>query len=157
MKTTTWKPIAVFIALSLAAGFLGTIFTTPSIPTWYASLVHPSWTPPNWLFAPVWTTLYILMGVAAGLVWKSTRPGSRTAIYLFLAHLAVNAFWSIAFFGLHRLTLAMGVIALLWVSIVVLMVLFWRHSRLATYLMIPYLVWVTYASSLNLGILFLNS
>lgn len=156
MKTRSWMPFFVCIALSLAAGGIGAAFTLPSIPTWYAALNHPSWTPPNWVFGPVWNTLYVLMGIAAGLVWKNGTKGKYVVLTIFFLHLVLNAAWSIVFFGLHDVFAALIIIKLLWLSIALLMYLFWRHAKAATYLLIPYLMWVTYASSLNFGILLLN-
>jgi len=156
MKTRRWVPFAVLTALSLSAGYLGTVYTIPSITGWYASLAHPVWTPPNWVFGPVWTTLYILMGIAAGFVWKSDKKGKKTAIALFLVHLLVNAAWSIIFFGFHMIGLGLAVIALLWLLVVVLMYLYAPLSKRAVKLMIPYLLWVTYALTLNLGIMLMN-
>lgn len=156
MRTHSFLTLAAFVLVSLAAGFIGSFGTAGNIETWYTTLVQPSWTPPNWVFGPVWTTLYVLMGVAAYLVSQSKKLGKSLVLWLFLAHLALNAFWSIAFFGMHELLLSFIVIMLLWAIIIVLSVLFWRYSRTATYLMVPYLLWVTYASTLNLGFLLLN-
>lgn len=156
MKAGSILALAGFVLVSLAAGFFGSFFTMDQITTWYATLTKPSWTPPNWVFGPVWTTLYVLMGVAAYLVSRSKKLGKTLVLWLFFAHLIVNALWSIVFFGLHELELALGIIVLLWALIVLLMRLYWRYSRVATYLMIPYLLWVSYATTLNLGIIFLN-
>ena len=156
MKKATWLPFTVCIAASLAAGIFGSVFTISNIETWYATLVQPAWTPPNWVFAPVWNLLYVLMGISAGLVWKSERAGKWWVLGLFFFHLLVNSAWSIVFFGLHDTYSALLVIKALWLLIVAMMIAFWRYSRLATYLLIPYLVWVSYAASLNLGIMLLN-
>ena len=156
MKLKDYLALACFILISLLAGFIGSFFTMDQIGSWYATLNRPSWTPPNSVFGPVWTMLYILMGTAAYLVSRSKRLGKTFVLWLFFAHLAVNTLWSIVFFALHEVLLALFIIALLWVLIVILMRLYWRHSRMATYLMVPYLLWVSYASTLNLGILFLN-
>lgn len=156
MKLKDFGVLAFFVLLSLAAGFIGSVFTMDQVNTWYATLNQPSWTPPNWVFGPVWTTLYVLMGTAAYLVSRSPKLGKYPVLWLFVAHLVVNTLWSIVFFTLHELLLAAIIIGLLWLLIVLLMRLYWRHSHLATYLMIPYLLWVSYASTLNLGILFLN-
>jgi len=156
MKLGDYLALTSFILFSLLAGFFGSLFTMDQIGSWYATLTKPSWTPPNWVFGPVWTTLYVLMGVAAYLVSRSKKLGKSLVLWLFFAHLIVNALWSIVFFRLHELLLAFLIIVLLWALIVILMRLYWRYSRVATYLMIPYLLWVSYASTLNLGILFLN-
>lgn len=156
MNTRAYLPYVLCIGLSLAAGFIGSFFTFDSITTWYNTLTQPSWTPPNWVFGPVWTTLYVLMGVAAALVYKSGQKGRWLALSLFFFHLVVNAAWSIVFFGMHEPAAALLIIKALWLLIVAMMIFFWRYSRTATYLLIPYLVWVTYASTLNLGIILLN-
>jgi len=156
MRAGSILALAGFVLVSLAAGFFGSFFTMDQIGTWYATLTKPSWTPPNWVFGPVWTTLYILMGVAAFLVSRSKKLGKTLVLWLFFAHLIVNTLWSIVFFGLHELELALAIIVLLLALIVLLMRLYWRYARVATYLMIPYLLWVSYATTLNLGIIFLN-
>lgn len=156
MRVGSIVALAFFVGVSLLAGFLGSFFTVDSIQGWYQTLNRPSWTPPNWVFGPVWTTLYVLMGTAAFLVWRSKKVGKYLALWLFLAHLLVNLFWSIAFFGMQELLLAMIVILVLLGLILTLMRMYRAHSRLAVYLMVPYLLWVLYASTLNLGFLALN-
>ena len=110
-------PFVFFIALSLAAGAIGSVFTIDQINSWYASLVKPSWTPPGAVFGPIWNILYVLMGSAAALVWTKGKFGRFFAIWVFVAHLVVNALWSIVFFALHEVLLALLIIALLWVMI----------------------------------------
>ncbi len=156
MKMKQLLPFLVCVALSLAAGFIGSFYTIDSISTWYQFLTRPSWTPPNWVFGPVWTTLYVLMGISAALVWRTGKQGTRWVLTLFFAHLVVNVAWSVVFFGMHDPVSGLLIIKALWLLIVALMILFWRYSRTATYLLIPYLVWVTYATTLNLGIIMLN-
>ncbi len=148
--------LAFFVFISLAAGFVGSFAVSGSVETWYATLVHPFWAPPNWVFAPVWTLLYILMGTAAYLVSQSKRLRKSLVLWLFLAHLLVNAFWTIAFFGMHEILLSVLVIILLLGLIVLLMTLFWRYSHIATYLLVPYLLWTAFATTLALGFLALN-
>ncbi len=156
MNIRTLGIFILCIGASLLAGFYGSIATVPNITTWYANLVRPSWTPPNWVFMPVWTLLYVLMGTSVALVWKSARKGVVWPVAFFFVHLLVNAYWSIAFFGQHQVELAVGIIAVMWIMIAVMMVWFWKYSRLATYLLVPYLVWVTYATTLNIGVMVLN-
>ena len=156
MTQKSWLPFALCIGATLGASAVGAFFTIGSIPTWYAGLVHPSWTPPAWVFGPVWTVLYILMGIAAALVWRSQKKYRDDALLFFFAHLLVNISWSLVFFGLQDPASALIIIKSLWLLIVVLMCVFWRFSRTATYLLVPYLIWETYASTLNLGIIFLN-
>ncbi|MBU1292880.1 tryptophan-rich sensory protein [Patescibacteria group bacterium] len=148
--------LVFFIALSLSAGFIGSFATAGSIETWYTTLTQPSWTPPNWIFGPVWTTLYVLMGTAAYLVSRSKGVRKVFTLWFFVAHLVVNTLWSIVFFGLHELLLAVLVIVLLDVLILILIRLFWKHSHIAAYLLLPYLAWCLYATSLSIGLLVLN-
>ena len=157
MSTNRYLPYIICIGGALLAGIIGSIGTIDAIPTWYASLNQPSWTPPNWLFGPVWTTLYILMGVAAALVWKSDiKEGKSRVITFFFLHLLVNTAWSLVFFSLKNVEAALAVITVLWFMIATLMVLFWKYDKRSTYLLVPYILWVSYASTLNLGILLLN-
>ena len=149
--------LAGFIALSFAAAALGGFWTSPAIPTWYQEIAKPSWTPPSWLFGPVWTLLYLAMGVAAWLVWK--RGGwsaQRGALTLFLVQLALNAAWSGLFFGLRNPALGLAGIALLWLAILLTLLAFRRVSAAAAWLFVPYLAWVTFAAALNFSIWRLN-
>jgi benzodiazapine receptor len=146
-----------FIALCLAAGALGAAVTAPAIATWYPTLVKPSFNPPNWIFGPVWTTLYVLMAIAAWLVWR--RGGfaaTRTAMLLFVGQLMLNSLWSLLFFGLHRTDLALVDVVLLLVVIAATALAFRRHSATATLLLLPYLAWVSFATALNFAIWRLN-
>lgn len=139
-------------------GLLSTPFTIASIPTWYAGLIKPSFSPPNWIFAPVWTTLYLLMGISVYLVWKKgiTNKEIKTAIYYFLTQLLLNFLWSFIFFGLHLPLVAFIDIIALLVAIVLTMLKFNRISKTAIYLLIPYLLWVSFAAILNGAIVYLN-
>lgn len=124
---------------------------------WYASLVKPSWTPPPFVFGPVWTVLYTLMAIAAWLVWRRAGfGGARAALTAFGVQLALNALWSYLFFGLHKPGLALLEIAALWMAILLTLVLFWRVDRSAGALLIPYLAWVSVATSLNAVLWWLN-
>lgn len=151
-----WVVGVLCILAPFVAGGVGALFTTPNIASWYDLLIKPSWTPPSWVFAPVWTTLYLLMGIAAFLVWRAGKSERVFSVSLFFAHLAVNALWSVLFFGLHQPLYALAVIVMLWFLILWLILLFRTQSRTAAWLLVPYLLWVTYASTLNLGILLLN-
>ena len=125
--------------------------------TFYQQLVRPDWAPPAWLFAPVWTVLYSLIGVAAWLVWRvGGFRAARTALTLFLVQLVVNALWSWLFFGWHLGGLALADILVLWVLIVATIVAFWRVAPLAGALLIPYLLWVSFAAALNHSVWQLN-
>ena len=131
-----------------AAGALGSVFTISAIPSWYAALQKPWFTPPNWLFAPVWLALYFLMGATLYLLWER-RPRSGAALVAFGVQLALNVAWSMVFFGAHDLLYGFLVIAALWVAILVTVVLSYRVSRSAAALVVPYILWVTIASALN--------
>jgi tryptophan-rich sensory protein len=152
------RNLVISILVCLSAGLIGSVFTFPSIPTWYAALIKPPFSPPNWIFGPVWTTLYILMAIAMYMVWQKglKKKNIRQAIHLFLIHLTVNAGWSIVFFGLHSILGGMVVIFILWGFIVYLTNEFYRIDRTAGYLLIPYIFWVSFASILNFSLLVLN-
>jgi benzodiazapine receptor len=149
--------LAGFLLLSFAAGALGGRATYPAIPGWYQGLEKPSWTPPDWLFGPAWTTLYILMGVAAWLVWRHGGWRSqKRPLTLFVVQVVLNALWSIVFFGMRNPGLGMAEIVVLWLAILATLIAFWRVSRVAGGLMVPYLGWVTFAAALNFAIWRLN-
>jgi benzodiazapine receptor len=136
------------------AGFIGSFATTPAIATWYAGLAKPEFNPPNWVFAPVWTLLYLLMGVALWLVWEK-RDGIAP-IVVFLIQLALNIVWSFIFFGMHLPLWAFAEILILWLLILICTVQFWRRVTAAGILMLPYLGWVSFAAVLNFAIYSLN-
>ena len=139
------------IGICLGAGIIGSFFTVSAIPEWYATLNKPAFSPPNWIFGPVWTILYILMGVSLYLVWvKKTVPA------VFWLQLILNALWSIIFFGMKNPTLAFVDIIALWVAIVLTIKAFSKINKLAGQLLWPYLAWVSFASILNLAIVILN-
>lgn len=144
------------IAICLSAGAIGSVFTAGSIDTWYRGLNKPAFTPPDWLFAPAWTTLYILMGVSLYLVWSGGFRKNQSAIGIFFLQLILNAIWSIIFFGLKNPELALAEIIVLWLVIIWTIWAFFPIAKIAAYLLVPYLVWVTFASFLNLSIVFLN-
>ncbi len=146
------------ILICEAIGLISVPFTIASIPTWYSTLNKPSFSPPNWIFGPVWTTLYLMMGVSAYLVWMKGFKNKkvRTALSYFLIQLAFNFFWSVLFFGIHSPLLALFDIILLWLVIFLTMVKFYQISKLASYLLLPYLFWVSFATLLNFSIVILN-
>jgi len=150
--------ILVFILLCELAGIVGSFFTRPSIPGWYAGLVKPSFNPPNWIFGPVWTTLYVLMGLAAYLVYEKglRRNDVRKALAVFGGQLVLNALWSIVFFGAHQILGAAVLIVVLWAMILATILLFSRISKAAAYLLIPYILWVSFATVLNISLYVLN-
>lgn len=148
----------IFILISQLAGVVGSIFTTTAIPTWYATLNKPMFNPPSWIFGPVWIVLYTMMGIASYLVWqkRGNMGVAKISLIIFFIHLVLNALWSIIFFGLHNPMLAFFEIIILWITIAVLIFLFYKIDRRAAYLLIPYLLWVSFASFLNYSIWRLN-
>lgn len=153
-----------FLAISFAVAAFGSISTIENVDGWYAAAERPAWTPPNALFGPVWTTLYALMSVAAWLVWREReREGARGALGLYVAQLVLNAVWTPVFFGLYpaigatALWIALVVIVALDVLVVLTLLRFARFSRLAAAMLVPYALWVLYATTLNAGIAVLNT
>ncbi len=146
----------VSVVLCEGVGLLGGLFTASSVSSWYPLLNKPSFNPPGWIFGPVWTTLYLLMGVSLFLVWQSKKNKKTLAFTVFGIQLGLNFLWSILFFGAQRPGYALIDIALLLISIVLTMVLFFRISRTASLLFIPYLLWVSFASVLNYYLFVLN-
>ncbi|MGB3340737.1 MAG: TspO/MBR family protein [bacterium] len=158
MKIPFLLKLFLSIALCLGAGFMGSIFTTSNIPTWYASLVKPSFSPPNWLFGPVWTLLYILMGIAFAIIWRryGVLRGAGFAMTVFLVQLVFNILWSTAFFALHSPLLGLIDIIILLLLIIVTIIYFSRISYIGAFLLIPYALWVSFATILNAAIYILN-
>ena len=147
--------LVVWLIVSLVAGFVGSRFAPGD---WYESLAKPSWTPPHYVFGPVWTVLYLLMGVAAWLVWRERGfRGAGMPLGLFILQLALNAAWTYLFFGRHRPDLAFVEILVLWVLILITLVAFWRVRLAAGALLLPYLCWVGFAAALNHQLWRLNS
>ena len=156
-----WKRIVKVVAavgVCLLAGAVGGLFTSPAIPGWYAALQKPAFNPPNWIFGPVWTTLYVMMGFAAFLVWDKgwRRPGVRHALAVFAAQLVLNVLWSALFFGARSPVAALVDIVALWLGILASIILFARVSKAGAVLMVPYLLWVSFATVLNVAIVALN-
>lgn len=158
MKVNNFFKLVIAIVVSELAGIIGSVFTVSAIPNWYSTLVKPELNPPSWVFGPVWTTLYALMGIAAFLVWKNgwERKDVKMALGVFGIQLFLNAIWSIIFFGLHSPAWALVDIVLLWFTIVWTMVVFYKISKPAMYLLVPYLLWVSFATYLNYAIWTLN-
>ncbi|TBX70618.1 tryptophan-rich sensory protein [Flavobacterium silvisoli] len=151
--------IATVIMTCLAVGYFSSIVTRDNIPTWYALLNKPVFNPPNWVFAPVWTVLYVLMGYAAGRIWNlidRDEANVKRAFIFFLVQLALNALWSFLFFGLQNPMLAFFEILLLWTMIFETYSQFKRIDKVASYLLLPYLAWVSYATVLTGSIWYLN-
>ena len=146
--------LVVLLILCFAVAGVGGLATAPSIPNWYAGLAKPSWTPPGWVFGPVWSVLYLSMAVAAWLIWR--RGDAVVPMTLFGIQLTFNVAWSWLFFGLHSPGAAFIDIVLLWMAIAATTVVFWRRSTLAGVLFVPYLIWVSFAAVLNFAIWRLN-
>ena len=138
-------------------GSIAGMFTAQAVPEWYSTLNRPSFNPPNWVFGPVWTTLYILMGISFFLIWKQDTSQERNrAIILFFVQLLFNFVWSFFFFYFKMIGFALVDIILLWTSIVMMIILFYKIKRVAAYINIPYLLWVSFATILNAAYYFLN-
>lgn len=151
--------ILTVVVTCLVVGYFSGMVTRSAIITWYPTLVKPSFNPPNWIFAPVWSTLYIMIGIAAGLVWDRIESNTalvKKALVIFAIQLALNAFWSYLFFGLHNPMLAGIEIVLLWLMILETYTQFYKINKIAGYLFLPYLAWVSFAMVLNASIWWLN-
>ncbi len=148
-----WLILIGSLIITNLAGFIGSLFTSKG--SWYENLTKPSFNPPNEIFGPVWTLLYILMGISLYLI-LTTKKSKKTALYFFAIQLILNALWSIFFFGLKNPVLAFINIIILWAAILLTTIHFYKISKKASYLLIPYLAWVTFATVLNLNILLLN-
>ncbi len=157
MKKQNIIKLAISLILPLAVGSIAGIFTSQAIPQWYASLNRPSFNPPNWVFGPVWTTLYILMGISLFLIWKQNASKERNrAILFFSIQLLLNFAWSFIFFYFKMIGFALIEIIVLWISIVYMLFLFYKIKPVAAYLNIPYLLWVSFATILTAGYYLLN-
>jgi benzodiazapine receptor len=154
------KPALLFfsILISQLAGFIGSFATASSVSTWYVTLNKPVFNPPSFVFAPVWLTLYTLMGISLYLIWRKgyKKKKVKKLVQFFLLHLVFNTLWSIVFFGLQNLLGALVVIIILWMMIAYLIKSFYQINKTASYLLIPYLLWVSFASLLNFSLWWLN-
>lgn len=147
------------VVVCLTIGFLGSLITQQSVTTWYPTLEKPFFNPPNWLFAPVWTILYVLMGIAAGLIWnklETDKEAVKKALLFFTVQLLLNLFWSFVFFGLKNILLASIEIVILWLIIYETYVLFKKIEPKTSYLLLPYIAWTTFAAILTFSIYYLN-
>lgn len=155
--SNTFKLITA-IVISELAGIIGSVFTTPSIASWYENLAKPEIAPPNWIFGHVWTTLFALMGIASFLIWKKglDRRDVKIALGIFLGQLILNTLWSIIFFGLHSLGGALVEIVFLWLAILATIITFAKISKPAAWLLVPYIAWVSFATYLNYAIWIIN-
>jgi tryptophan-rich sensory protein len=150
-----WKKLGVAILIPLLVGLIGSYFTFSSVNTWYQTLQKPSFSLPSWLFGPVWTLLYVLMGIAFYLVWTAKK--NNVAISLYSVQLGLNLLWSVLFFGLRSPFYALICIVALWLAILATILSFYKISKTAAYLMVPYILWVSFASVLNYMSFVLNS
>jgi len=151
-------PFIISLAITLAIGFVASLFTRPQIASWYVSLKKPSFNPPNWAFPVAWTILYILIAISAYLVWKRRNRAVtyKTTAGIYFVQLLLNFSWSIIFFGMHQVFGALVIIGLLWISIIFNIRWFGKFSKAAAWLLVPYILWVSFAGLLNLNIYLLN-
>ncbi|MDD5218112.1 MAG: tryptophan-rich sensory protein [Candidatus Omnitrophica bacterium] len=158
MKISNWLQLILAITLCQAAGVIGSFYAVQAIPEWYATLQKPIFNPPNWIFGPVWLALYFMMALALYLIWQKgwSQNKIRLATGVFLVQLVLNALWSIIFFGMRNPSLAFAEIILLWISILVSIVMFGLIDRRASYLLMPYGLWVSFAAILNFYLWQLN-
>jgi tryptophan-rich sensory protein len=155
MKQNRWFVLCGFIILCLAVGGLAGAVTSSAVAEWYPTLQKPSFNPPNWVFAPVWTLLYVMMAVAAWRVWLKGATATG-ALGWFYVQLALNFLWSFLFFGAHAIGVALIELVLLWITIAIAGLKFWQLDKTAGLLFVPYLTWVSFATYLNAGLWWLN-
>ena len=157
MKPVNIAKLLGLIGFCELVGFVSSLFIGNSISNWYVLLNKPSWTPPNWLFAPVWTTLYALMGISLYLIVQSKSRIRSKALAIFGIQLLLNFLWTIVFFNQHLLFVSFAVILTLWIGILGTILITWKVSKYASLILIPYLGWVSIATLLNLSVLILNN
>ena len=156
-RRRTVAALVVCLLACYAAAGIGSVFTVNATGTWYREIARPAWTPPNWLFGPVWTVLYATMGISAWLVWREGGfRKQRWPLGLFIGQLALNAAWTPIFFGLAQFGVALVEIVILWCAILATILAFRRVRVAAAWLLVPYLAWVTYATTLNAGFWWMN-
>lgn len=149
--------LLVSLFLPLVIGGISGVLTAGAVTGWYTTLIQPSFNPPNWVFGPVWTLLYVLMGVSHYRIWTSAKTSDRTAAFrLFWLQLGFNFFWSLIFFGAGQITLALVEILLLWICIALMIRRFYSIDRIAAWINVPYLMWVSFATVLNAAYAWLN-
>ncbi|MBT5338660.1 tryptophan-rich sensory protein [Candidatus Falkowbacteria bacterium] len=147
----------LMIVVCQLAGLIGSVFTTSNITSWYQNLTRPSFAPPNWVFAPVWTILFVLMAIALFIAWENKFKKAKLGLLFFVAQLVLNVFWSFLFFGLHNPWFALIEIIALLIFIILTTINFWRTNLWAGILMLPYIAWVGFATILNFAYWRLNS
>lgn len=153
MKKIKIYKLIVSIIVCQLAGVLGSLFT--SVDSWYMNLIKPNFNPPNWIFGPVWIVLYFLMGISLYIIWN--KKDSKIQLSLFWVQLVLNSLWSILFFGLKAPFLAFIEIIILWIAILITIISFYKKSKIAAYLLIPYIIWVSFATVLNFCLFYLNT
>ncbi len=158
MKINNVTKLSISIGLALLTGVIGSLFTSSAVNGWYLTIEKPALNPPSWIFGPVWTLLYVLMGIAAFIVWKKgwSRRDVRLALFIFVFQLFLNASWSIIFFGLKSPGWALLELIILWFVIIWMMIVFYKISKSTIYLILPYLLWISFAGYLNYAIWSLN-
>ncbi len=159
MRKINFLKLILSLLICQLAGFIGSLFTTPSISEWYNYLEKPSFTPPNWIFSPVWISLFVLMGISLYMVWNKgwKEPLQKRALFFFGTQFVLNILWSIIFFGLRTPFFALLEIILLWISILGTIITFSRVSKKAALLLVPYFLWVSFAAFLNYSLWTLNA
>lgn len=163
-KKSWWIKIAISVILIEVFGALPTFTSMDSLLTWYPALNKPFFNPPNWIFGPAWSTLFLLMGISFGTIWhkllnekdSNKKRTIKGAFYFFIFHMGLNILWTHLFFGLQQPVYALVEIIFLWTTIFILIVLFWKIHRLSGVLLIPYFLWVSFATLLNAAIVYLN-
>lgn len=150
-----WKLI-ISILIPFLVSAIGGLFTASSVSTWYVTLIKPSFNPPSWVFGPVWTILYLLMGIALYLIWVAKSKNKKTSFIAFGTQMFLNALWSVLFFGFHKPLFAFIEIVILWIAILTTIIYFYKINKNAAYLLTPYILWVSFAAVLNLAIFILN-
>ncbi len=150
--------LIISILICQGAGAIGSLFTSPAISAWYTTIQKPSFNPPNWIFAPVWILLFLLMGISLYLIWSKGFYNKETkiAIFIFFVQLILNILWSIIFFALQSPLYAFIEIIILWFMILLTIITFYRVSKITVYLLLPYIIWVSFALVLNFSILIIN-
>ncbi len=156
MKSRNIIKLISAIIICQLAGIIGSIFTAPATRTWYTTINKPSFNPPSWIFSPVWISLFVLMGISLYLVWIKKSKIKKKAITIFGIQLGLNALWSILFFGLKSPLAAFIEIIILWIAILMTIVYFRKISKIAAYLLLPYILWVSFAAVLNFSIFWIN-
>ena len=157
-KKIQFLPLIICLLIPVAVGFLGSMLTIESVKTWYTTINKPSFNPPNWVFGPVWTTLFVLMGIASYLVWQKRKivSGYSWAVVVYFLQLVLNVMWSYLFFYHHQIGFAAVEITILLITIIANAFIFYRINKIAGLLFVPYILWVSFASYLTYSIFILN-